>query len=169
MSRRLLIVPLMLHIANNTISQECLISGSTPGVKTDNFDQCGGSITITWTVSTGCDNGSVQETATISVTPAAPPTITIPQLPVDLTCDAAASFVVPNADYSNGEIGTCAISGSVPGVKTDNFTICGGSITITWTVEPADNCDRPVVVETVTIPVLPAPNPVITIPNLPVV
>jgi len=152
---------------NGASARECVIAGTTPGTVADDFTECGGSITITWTVSTGCDNRSVQESATIPVTPATPPVVTLPQLPASLTCEEAAAYVAPSATYSNGQTGTCAISGTVDGIKSDNFTICGGEITITYTIQPADNCDRPSVIETATIPVQPAPVPQISIPQLP--
>ena len=104
------------------------------GVVETDFTECGGSITITWTASTGCDNESVQATATIPVTPAAVPEIAIPTMPTSLTCDEAAAFTPPTASYDNGATGTCNISGEVDGVKSDDFTICGGTITITYTV-----------------------------------
>ena len=132
--------------SNAAIAAECLIAGVTEGVVTNEFDQCGGSITITWTAPTGCNNNSVTEMATIPVTPAAEPTIDIPTLPSELTCEEAAAYVAPDAIYSNGQTGTCAIEGTVAGVKSDNFTICGGTITITYTVESGDNCGRAPVV-----------------------
>ena len=128
--------------SNAAIAAVCLISGVTEGVVTNEFDQCGGSITITWTAPTGCNNNSVTEMATIPVTPAAIPEISIPTLPSELSCDEAAAYVAPDATYSNGESGTCAIEGTVAGVKSDNFTICGGTITITYTVDPGDNCGK---------------------------
>ena len=50
----------------------------SPGVITEDYTSCGGSITITWTASTGCDNNSVQESRTIPVNQPAAPTITCP-------------------------------------------------------------------------------------------
>ena len=91
--------------------------------------------------------------------------ITVPAL-ADVTCADAANFVAPTATFSNGQGGACEISGTVPGVVDANFTQCGGTITITWTVDPADNCDRPAVVESVTIDVAPAPDPVIDVPAI---
>ena len=147
--------------SNDAIAAVCLISGVTEGFVTNEFDQCGGSITITWTAPTGCNNESVTEMATIPVTPAAIPEISIPTLPSELSCDEAAAYVAPDATYSNGETGTCAIEGTVSGVKSDNFTICGGTITITYTVDPGDNCERDAVVASQDIQVLPAPHPTI--------
>ena len=153
--------------SNGASADVCLIEGNVDGVVTNEFDQCGGSITITWTAPTGCDNNSVTESATIPVTPAAEPVIDIPTLPTQLTCDEAAAYVAPDASFSNGETGTCAIEGTVSGELSDNFTICGGTITITYTVDPGDNCDRAAVVASQDIQVLPAPAPTIDVPTLP--
>jgi len=79
---------------NGAGSDECLIAGTQAGVIMEDYDKCGGSITITWTVPTGCDNQSVTESAIIPVTPAAPPVITLPSLPSSLTCDEAASYIL---------------------------------------------------------------------------
>ena len=152
---------------NSAADEACLIAGEVMGVLTEEFDECGGSFTITWTVPTGCDNNSVSESITIPVTPAAIPEIEIPTLPTELTCDEAAAYVAPDANFSNGATGTCAIEGSVAGVRSDDFTICGGTITITYTVDPGDNCEREAVVASQTIDVLPAPNPTIELPDLP--
>ena len=155
------------NFSNNAIAEVCLIEGIAPGVVTEDYTECGGSITITWTAPTGCDNNSVTLTVDIPVTPAAVPEITIPELPSELTCDEAAAYVAPDASYSNSETGICAIEGVVSGVKSESFTICGGSITITYTIEPGDNCDRDPVVASRAITVLPAPDPVIAEPSLP--
>ena len=150
---------------SNGESGVCEISGVVTPTVEENFDECGGSITITYTAPTGCDNNSVEEVVTIDVAPAPVPEITIPEI-AELTCADAQAFVAPDATFSNGETGTCGISGTVPGVIDANFTQCGGTITVTWTVESGDNCDRPAVVESVTIDVTPSPDPVIDVPAL---
>jgi len=101
---------------------------------------------------------------TINVAPAPEPVITVPAIDGPLTCADAASFVAPDATFTNGVDGVCEISGVAAGVVEENFTQCGGTITITWTVDPVDNCDRPAVVETLEIMVEPAPDPVIDLP-----
>jgi len=153
--------------SNGAADDACLIAGTTPGTIEEDFDECGGSITITWTVATGCDNESVTETATIPVTPAPAPEITLPTIPDELTCDEAATYVAPDASYTNGAAEPCEISGTVSPDVVEDFTICGGTITITYTVVPEDNCDRTEVVASKTITILPAPAPVIEIPSLP--
>ena len=68
------------------------------------------------------------ETLEIIVEPAPEPEITIPAIAGPLTCADAASFVAPDATFTNGETGACEISGTVPGVIEENFTQCGGTI-----------------------------------------
>jgi len=99
--------------SNNAASATCLISGSVEGIVTNDFTECGGIVTITWTAPTGCDNQSVTQSVTIPVSPAAEPTITIPNLPSSLSCDDAATYAAPDASFSNGETGTCMIAGTV--------------------------------------------------------
>jgi len=111
-------------------------------------------------------DNSVTQSATISVTPAADPIIVTPQLPTSLTCDEAAEWIAPSTTYSNGNSGACSISGTIDGVVVPNFTICGGTLTVTYTVDPNANCSRPVTI-TETIDVLPAPAPQIIVPELP--
>ena len=130
----------------------------------EDFDMCGGTITRTWTATDDCGNVT-EQIQIITVEPAAEPTIDVPAI-ADVTCDEAASFTAPDATFSNGATGTCEISGTVPGVVDADFDECGGTITITWTVPSADNCDRPAIVESVTIDVAPAPDPVIDVPAI---
>ena len=103
----------------------CEISGVVTGTVEPNFDECGGTITITYTAPTGCDNNSIEEVVTIDVAPAPEPVIDVPAI-ADVTCADALDFVAPDATFSNGETGACGISGTVPGVVDANFTQCGG-------------------------------------------
>ena len=89
----------------------CEISGTVEGTVENNFDECGGTITITYNARTGCDNNSVEEVVTINVAPAPEPVITIPAI-ADVSCDEALTFVAPTATFSNGETGACEISGT---------------------------------------------------------
>ena len=118
----------------------CEISGVVTPTIENNFDECGGTITITYSAPTGCDNNSVEEVITINVAPAPEPVIEVPAIAGPLTCADAASFAAPDATFTNGETGVCEISGIVAGVIEENFTQCGGTITITWTVEAEGNC-----------------------------
>ena len=94
------------------------------------------------------------------------PSFDEPNLPASLTCVDAGAFTAAALAYSNGAGGACDISGTVPGVVEADFDECGGIITVTWTVPSEDNCDRPAVVESVTIDVAPAPVPSIDVPAI---
>ena len=91
--------------------------------------------------------------------------ITVPVI-ADITCAEALGFVAPDATYTNSETGPCENSGTVPGVVESNFTQCGGTLTVTWTVPSANICDSPIIVETITIDVTPSTDPVIDVPAL---
>ena len=126
-------------------------------------DRCGGTITITWTVEpeSNCDRPAVVASEVIEVLPAPDPVIDVPVLN-DLSCGEADAFVAPDATFTNGETGTCEISGVVTPTIENNFDECGGTITITYSAPTG--CDNNSIEEVVTINVAPAPEPVITIP-----
>jgi hypothetical protein len=137
-----------LSYSNNGLGA-CLISGQVMGVITGTFNECGGTLTQTWTFTDNC-NRTITHVQTITVDPApiaswqgAPGAITI-------TCDAATSFTASNLAYSNNGLGACLISGQVMGVITGSFTECGGTLTQTWTF--TDNCNRTIThVQTITV------------------
>src|SRR5690606_40152128 len=72
------------------------------------------------------------------------------------SCDDAQNFVVTDLAYTNNELASCEISGTVPGVLDGTFDECGGVQTITWTF--TDDCGRNIThVQTITIdPAAPA-------------
>src|SRR5690606_2777780 len=107
----------------------CEISGSVPGVLDGAFDICGGTQTIIWTFTDSCGHTiSHVQNITIEEVPSA--TFMNPPGDTTLTCDEAGAFVVQDLAYSNGETGSCEISGSVPGMLDGTFDICGGTQTI---------------------------------------
>jgi hypothetical protein len=137
-----------LSYSNNGLGA-CLISGQVMGVITGTFNECGGTLTQTWTFTDNC-NRTITHVQTITVDPApiaswinAPSNITI-------TCDQATTFAASNLSYSNNGLGACLISGQVMGVITGTFTECGGTLTQTWTF--TDNCNRTIThVQTITV------------------
>ena len=112
-----------------------------------------------------CNRGPLVEMTTIDVLPAPLPEITIPSLPVALTCEEVATYSAPIATYTNNATSSsCLIDGNVTGVIESNFTACGGgNISITWTV--LTGCSDDSVEETAIITVTPPPLPEITIPT----
>ncbi|MEL6123629.1 MAG: SdrD B-like domain-containing protein, partial [Bacteroidota bacterium] len=87
------------------------------------FDECGGLITRNWIVVDECGN-ETSLTQIITIDPAPLPVITVPSQPTDLTCETASTFSPIAATYTNGETGSCEISGSVPGVVSGDIDAC---------------------------------------------
>jgi hypothetical protein len=92
---------------------------------------------------------------TITVQPAPPPVFD-PVTDQTITCAQADVFAATNLNYTNGETGSCLISGSVLGVVTGTFDECGGTLVQTWTY--TDACNSITAVQTITVQ--PAPPPV---------
>jgi hypothetical protein len=130
----------------------CLISGSVNGVITGTYDECGGTLTQTWTFTDDCDRISTQ-TQIITVLPA-PQAQFVAVDPIEITCDAATTFAASQLQYSNAGLGGCLIEGEVLGVITGTYDECGGTLTQTWTF--TDDCGR-ISTQTQTITVTPAP------------
>ena len=137
----------------NGESGACAIAGTELGVITGTFDECGGTLTQTWTFSDGCN--SITATQVLTVQPAPAPVFD-PVTPLTITCAEADALVATNLNYTNGEIGACAIAGTELGVITGTFDECGGTLTQTWTFSDACNS----ITATQTLTVQPAPAPV---------
>jgi hypothetical protein len=139
---------------SNGASGSCLISGNVTGTISGTHNECGGSYMETWTFTDAC-NRTITHSRTITVAPAPQAAFATP-LPnnISISCSAAPP-VGTSLSYTNGEAGTCAISGSVTGeISGDPHTACGGSYTETWTF--TDACNR-TITHSRTISVDPAP------------
>jgi hypothetical protein len=130
----------------------CLISGQVLGVISGTYDECGGTLTQTWTFTDDCNRTSTQ-TQTITVEPA-PQAQFDAVTPLTITCDQATTFAATNLAYTNAGLGGCLISGQVLGVISGTYDECGGTLTQTWTF--TDDCNR-TSTQTQTITVEPAP------------
>ena len=137
----------------NGESGACAIAGTELGVVTGTFDECGGTLTQTWTFSDACN--SITATQVLTVQPAPAPVFD-PVADVTITCADAAVLAAANLDYTNGESGACAIAGTELGVVTGTFDECGGTLTQTWTFSDACNS----ITTTQVLTVQPAPAPV---------
>jgi hypothetical protein len=73
----------------NSETGSCLISGSVLGVVTGTFDECGGTLTQTWTYTDACN--SITAVQTITVQPAPPPVFD-PVTDQTITCAQADVF-----------------------------------------------------------------------------
>ena len=66
---------------------------------------------------TGVDdcNNPLTASASITVTPAPPATLSPPVLPTTLDCEAASAYTTaPDATYTNGLTGACLNDGTIP-------------------------------------------------------
>ena len=156
---------------NSAGDTECLISGAIEADVESVFDECGGSITVTYSIPTAdlCPGMTVADVVrTITVDPAPAPTITT-NCPASLTCAAAASYTAASASYTNSATDAgCLIEGTLSGSLGTFPGACGGTLTVTYTlaVGSDDNCTDLPITTTCDIEVLPAPAPTIT-PNCP--
>ncbi len=117
----------------------CLIQGSVLPSQSGSYDECGGTITYTWTFTNPCGQ-TINHTQNITIEPA-PQASFIGNLPTSITvsCDAVPT-TGPSLNYTNGESGTCLISGSVPAQLSGFYDECGGTLAHTWTF--TDDCGR---------------------------
>jgi sarcosine oxidase delta subunit len=147
----------------NGLSGGCAISGtSDASTFSATPPACGGTVTETWTATDVCGRTIASVSRTITVTPAAVPTMTSPG---DITVACGAIPATSTLPYSNGLTGGCEISGTS---NTSTFTVtpgaCGGTVTETWT-SADDACGRPIASVSRTITVSPAALPTMTAPS----
>lgn len=138
-----------------TYNDNCLPTDTVSGVQTGDANLCeGGTITRTWTVIDICDN-SVQHVQTITIEPY--PEFEFINPPDDKTviCDSIPTDV-PDLVVTNGVMGVCLHTDTIPGVLTGSADLCGGELTATWTY--TDTCDR-TITHTQVITVTPMPVP----------
>src|SRR6185436_12903989 len=143
---------------SNGLSGTCLISGSATSTQTAAPGPCGGTITETWNATDACGR-TITALRTITVTPAAAPTFTLPPANITVACGGVPAVSALN--YSNGLSGTCLISGSATSTQTVAPGPCGGTITETWNA--TDACGRTITASR-TITVTPAAAPTFTSP-----
>src|SRR5258706_16309071 len=117
-------------IQNETAS--CEISGTVQPVIVEAWDECGGTITITWDTTVTCNYG-LNYVQTITVTPA--PFFFIDTAPTEMYTlslhEALPVAAVTVLAYTNNETASCEISGTVQPVIVEAWDECGGTITIT--------------------------------------
>ena len=91
--------------------------GSGPRRGHRNIDECGGTLTQTWTFTDDCAR-TITNTQTITVEPAPQATWSARRQYLQIACDAATTFAASNLQYSNSGLGGCLIEGQVLGVVT---------------------------------------------------
>ncbi len=138
----------------------CEISGMVSPTVTNNYDACGGSISISWEYTDDCGR-TITHAQEITINPA-PEASFQGTLPMDMTvaCDAVPA---PSGDLmvSNNELGICLIEQTVSPTIDDQSDPCGGSISYLW--EFTDACGRAISHQQV-ITIDPAPEPSLTAP-----
>ena len=120
-----------------------------------------GSYTFTAVDNSGC---TASASITLSDVICASPTVSLPVgLPSTLDCASADSYATPaDATYTNSDIGTCLISGTLSPTVTDAFDACnGGTITIDYAV--TDACGNALTAQHV-ITVSPPASPTVSLP-----
>ena len=105
-------------------------------------DFCNGyTVTLRWTLQDSCGNMAPDQTVDVQFLPPALPVWTS-TLPPDttFTCEDIVNYNIPDLNFSNGETGSCEISGTVSGVVVGTIDNCGGMITAEWMY--TDTCGR---------------------------
>ena len=146
---------------SNGLSGECLLSGtSNPSTFSTTPSACGGIVTETWTATDSCGRALASVSRTITVSPAALPTMTAPAA----TTVACGSLPAPSTiSFTNGLSGVCLLSGtSNPSTFSTTPSACGGTVTETWTA--TDSCGRALAPVSRTLTVSQATLPTMTVP-----
>ncbi len=150
----------------NGLTGDCENSGSgIIGTVTSNFTACGGSVSVTYSGTDNCGNTITAGPFMIPVDPAPAATLTVPSLPTSLSCEMADTYVALDATYDNGLTGICENSGNISATISDNWTTCGGVISVTYS--GTDDCGNALSAGPFTITVDPAPVPTVTEPTYP--
>jgi hypothetical protein len=140
---------------SNGANNFCSIEGTVVGFLSSDYNDCGGTITQTWTFTDDCGR-TINAIETINVDPAPAPVFTAVADSIIL-CTEVATFAAFELGYSNNADASCLIEGTVTGTLSEDYDACGGTITQTWTY--TDDCGR-TIDATQTINVEPSPEPV---------
>ncbi|MFK8009337.1 MAG: hypothetical protein AB8H03_23450, partial [Saprospiraceae bacterium] len=117
----------------------CLVMGSVSPTQSGSADECGGTISYTWTFTDICNN-TITHVQNYTVDPA-PPASFVGSLPQDITVDCDNVPGIPSSlQYNNNEPGVCAISGFAQASQSGNYSECGGLIIFLW--QFTDVCGR---------------------------
>jgi hypothetical protein len=126
----------------------CSIDQLITPVQTGSATICGGTITYVWTFTDVC-NRTITHTQNIVVTPMPQAAFVNPPSNITVTCDLIPSTAPQLQVKNNGPAG-CNIDQLITPVQSGSGTICGGTITYTWTF--TDVCNRTIThVQTITI------------------
>ena len=138
---------------SNNENGSCLVMGTVSPTQSGSADECGGTISFTWTFTDICNN-TITHIQNYIVDPA-PLASFIGNLPQDLTVDCDNVPGIPSPlQYTNNESGICLIAGFAQASQSGSYNECGGLIVFLW--EFTDDCGR-TISHTQNINVNPAP------------
>jgi len=123
-------LPLTLQYSNG-LSGICGIEGSVVGVVTGSYNECGGSLTQTWTFTDVC-NRIITHTQNIAVEAAPKPDWINTPPDITISCDEARSFTFSTLTYSNSGTSGCLLEGTADGQVVGEFDECGGVLNQIW-------------------------------------
>ena len=123
----------------NNENGSCLVMGTVSPTQSGSADECGGTISYTWTFTDICNN-TITQIQNYTVAPA-PPAAFIGNLPQAITVDCDNVPGIPSAlQYTNNETGVCAIAGFAQPSQSGSYNECGGLIVFLW--QFTDACGR---------------------------
>ena len=149
----------------NGLTGVCNSSGNAISAANNFYDECGGYLQLVYLATDECGRDLIPLVVNVSVEAAPAPTLSVPSLPTTLTCSESSNYFAPPAFYDNGLLGTCNISGALPGQIVRAVDACdGGTITVTYAGQ--DNCGNLLSADPIVITVLPAPAAQIIAPDI---
>lgn len=125
-------------LASNGESSSCLIDTMIMPTVVEDFDDCDGTVTLTWTFTDECDR-TIEHVQVITLLPPEEPAFIDPPADESVDCDEIPATIA-DLDYTNSVTGDCEIMGSITPIVMADTTSCGGTITSTWQL--TDECDR---------------------------
>jgi len=130
-------IPILLLLEySNGQSADCLIEGSiVPNRDETNFDGCSGTIDDVWNYTTTCGDAIASYSRTITVSNQGTLVFdNTPEPSISINCDEIDLYDI-SLDYMVDQGNNCISGGTVDPVITNNYDACGGTITLTWSVD----------------------------------
>ena len=163
----------VLTFDNGALGACKITATATPVLIISNTADCDGNgdITVRYEITDDCGfHVYADEICTIPVGPAPQPIFACPTLtPID--CDAALALTIADiADvvFDNGLTGGCLVTATATATAIDaSNVVCDGTGDVIVTFDITDDCGNAVYQETCSIPINPAPAPVLTCPVYP--
>ncbi|TVQ49663.1 MAG: hypothetical protein EA362_04055, partial [Saprospirales bacterium] len=123
---------------SNGLSGICEVEGSVTAEMDEDFTNCGGTITFSWSFTDECGN-EITHQQIITIEDAAEPEFIDPPSDETVECSDIPQGLTP-LSFSNFDNGICLIEGEIIPTVDEDYDICGGTITYSW--ETTDDCGR---------------------------